>query len=89
MEKAPEPFIKEVLTARDREEGAYAEVEHEEGVPELFPEAEEDSELQPEAESVDDDLPSTPTLVRADAYKSPPLGASHTLTVSVALGSTS
>lgn len=44
--------------------------------------------MQPEDEDVDEDLPSTPMTLRADAPESPPPRASHTLTASMALRST-
>lgn len=35
-EEMPEPFIEDIPEGGDREEDAYAEVEHDEDIPEVF-----------------------------------------------------
>lgn len=62
----------------------HIEVELNEDLLEVHLEIEEGDEVQPEAEGVDEDHPSSPIIMMVGALESPPLGEGHTFVASAA-----
>lgn len=76
-------MAEELFTEGGDEDGLHTKLQREEDVPEVHLEVEEGDEVR-EAEDVDEEHPSFATIIMASALESPPPGACHTLTPSVA-----
>lgn len=70
MQEVPEPFLEEVTGGEDREEGTYAEIKHEEDIPETF-QQDEGGEVQFETVDIGEEPHSTPVVMRVDAPSLP------------------